>query len=282
VARASSLRRDHQRSGAATATASGPGAVTGTGHGHGSRTRPRCRPRTIPPRGPRRGASQPPVALRSPACRRVRRLSRLGSGSPPYGGQGGLSSSNGIGHLRASRRPARWLWRASPGGASRGLPPLRMCPREIEAPEAHSQGVARPTVAPFLVHSAARDSRVLRSTRRGAAGAWCVRGPWLRSQAAAGRFPARRVARRFQRRLAPLRGLRRTSFSCSAPGPGSPKHRPAVAFGACRASAPARRPAVAWSVRHPRTAPATAGRLDGLLGGCGALLRHAPPEDCPP
>jgi hypothetical protein len=39
--------------------------------------------------------------------------------------------------------------------------------------------------------------------------------------------------------------LRRTSLGSSAPGPVSPLHRPAVAFGAGRASAPARRPAVA-------------------------------------
>jgi hypothetical protein len=59
----------------------------------------------------------------TPACRRVRRSSRLRSGSPPCGGLWGCSSSFGFGHLRASRRPARWLWRASPGGHSRGCPP---------------------------------------------------------------------------------------------------------------------------------------------------------------
>jgi hypothetical protein len=58
---------------------------------------------------------------------------------------------------------------------------------------------------------------------------------------------------------------------------GSPIHRPAVAFGAGRASAPARRPAVAWGGRHPRTISATSGRLDGLLGGCHALLRGGIP-----
>jgi hypothetical protein len=52
-------------------------------------------------------------------------------------------------------------------------------------------------------------------------------------------------------------------------------HRPAVAFGARRASAPARRPAVACGVRFPRSVSATSGRLDGLLGGCDALLREA-------
>jgi hypothetical protein len=53
----------------------------------------------------------------------------------------------------------------------------------------------------------------------------CVRGPWLRCQATAGRFPARRVARPFQRRLAPPRAFRRTSLGCSAPTP-VPAQRP--------------------------------------------------------
>jgi hypothetical protein len=64
-------------------------------------------------------------------------------------------------------------------------------------------------------------------------------------------------------------------------GEGSPFHRPAVAFGARRASVPARRPAVACGVCDPRTTSATSGRLDGLLGGCDALLRHAIPEGAP-
>jgi hypothetical protein len=64
-------------------------------------------------------------------------------------------------------------------------------------------------------------------------------------------------------------------------GGGSPFHRPAVAFGARRASVPARRPAVAWSVCDPRTTSATSGRLDGLLGSCDALLRHAIPGGAP-
>jgi hypothetical protein len=62
---------------------------------------------------------------------------------------------------------------------------------------------------------------------------------------------------------------------------GSPAHRPAVTFGAHRASAPARRPAVACGVRGPRSFSATAGRLDGLLGGCGACLRDASPGGAP-
>ena len=51
-------------------------------------------------------------------------------------------------------------------------------------------------------------------------------------------------------------------------------HRPAVALAALRASAPARRPAVACGVHFPRSVSATSGRLDGLLGGCDALLRE--------
>jgi hypothetical protein len=63
--------------------------------------------------------------------------------------------------------------------------------------------------------------------------------------------------------------------------PGTPRHRPAVAFGARRASAPARRPAVARGVCPARVISATSGRLDGLLGGCDALLRYAIPEGAP-
>jgi hypothetical protein len=61
----------------------------------------------------------------------------------------------------------------------------------------------------------------------------------------------------------------------------SPLHRPAVTFGARRASAPARRPAVACGVQSTRSITATAGRLDGLLGGRDALLRHANPGGAP-
>jgi hypothetical protein len=64
-------------------------------------------------------------------------------------------------------------------------------------------------------------------------------------------------------------------------GDGPPLHRPPVAFGARRASAPARRPTMARNVHHPRAIPATSGRLDGLLGGCGALLREAIPGGAP-
>jgi hypothetical protein len=187
-----------------------------------------------------------------------------------------------LGHRRASRRPAWSLQPTSPSRASRGLPPLRMCPHEIEAPAAHSQGVARPTVASLLVHCKARNSRALGSARRDATGERCVRGPWLRCQATAGRAAGGGVSLLFQRRLAPPRALRRTSLGSSAPGHGSPRHRPSVAFGACRASAPARRPAVACGVCDPRSVSATAGRLDGLLGRFNPLLRQAPPEDCHP
>jgi hypothetical protein len=68
---------------------------------------------------------------------------------------------------------------------------------------------------------------------------------------------------------------------CGGFGAGSSIHRPSVAFGARRASAPARRPAVARVGRLTRAVVATSGRLDGLLGGCGALLRYALPEGAP-
>jgi hypothetical protein len=58
-------------------------------------------------------------------------------------------------------------------------------------------------------------------------------------------------------------------------------HRPAVAFGACRASAPARRPAVAWCVHSTRSITATAGRLDGLLARWSTLFREAIPGGAP-
>jgi hypothetical protein len=59
-------------------------------------------------------------------------------------------------------------------------------------------------------------------------------------------------------------------------GAGSSKHRPAVAFGARRASAPARRPAVARVGHFTRAVAATSGRLDGLLAGGDALVRGRP------
>jgi hypothetical protein len=90
------------------------------------------------------GARRPPVALRSTWCgtlsaapgirharcgqphsraafRRVRRLSRLRSGSPPCGGVWRSQSSFDHGHLRASRRPSWWLLRTSSGSASNGF-----------------------------------------------------------------------------------------------------------------------------------------------------------------
>jgi hypothetical protein len=62
---------------------------------------------------------------------------------------------------------------------------------------------------------------------------------------------------------------------------GISRFRPAVAFGAGRASVPARRPAVARDVCPARVISATSGRLDGLRGGCDALLRYAIPEGAP-
>jgi hypothetical protein len=62
----------------------------------------------------------------SPACRNVRRSSRLRSGSPPCGGVWRSWSSVVLGHRRSSRRPSWWLWRMSPGRHSRGSP-TRCC-----------------------------------------------------------------------------------------------------------------------------------------------------------
>jgi hypothetical protein len=64
-------------------------------------------------------------------------------------------------------------------------------------------------------------------------------------------------------------------------GDGPSVHRPAVTFGARRASLPARRPAVARGVRRPRSVSATSRRLDGLLGGCDARSRKAIPGSAP-
>jgi hypothetical protein len=121
-----------------------------------------------------------------------------------------------------------------------------------------------------------------------------VRGPRARSQSFRrlrfGRRPvvrlsamtgsATRIAEKpLQRRLAPPRAFRRTSFGSSAPGPVSPAHGPSVTCGF--ASAPARRPAVARVGRLTRAVVATSGRLDGLLRCRCALLRYALPEGAP-
>jgi hypothetical protein len=112
----------------------------------------------------------------SPASRRIRRSSRLRSGSPPCGGVWGRSSSCGSGHLRASRRPAWWLWRTSPIRASRGCPP-RECAHAASKRLRHILKDRTPAVARLLVLCAARDSRVQRSTRRGATAMRSVSGP---------------------------------------------------------------------------------------------------------
>jgi hypothetical protein len=59
----------------------------------------------------------------APDFRRVRRWSRLRSGSPPYVGVWRPTSSLALGHLWASRRPTSLPLRASPSRASRGCPP---------------------------------------------------------------------------------------------------------------------------------------------------------------
>jgi hypothetical protein len=62
---------------------------------------------------------------------------------------------------------------------------------------------------------------------------------------------------------------------------GSPRHRPAAAFGARRAFTPARRPAVPLSVLPSRSPSATSGRLGGLLRDRCPLLRGTRPEGAP-
>jgi hypothetical protein len=88
-----------------------------------------------------------------------------------------------------------------------------------------------------------------------------------------------------------LRGLRRSRSSVTVAGHGHgpsrcgvlgpPKHRPAVAVGARRASAPARLPS-ATRIANPTRSPTVAsGRLDGLPPPRCTLLRHALPEGAP-
>jgi hypothetical protein len=122
-----------------------------------------CRPPPSPaPRGLRPPRQGPLAAPSGTGCH-VRL--RLRSSSTPFGDQNRDPHSIVNGRLRSSRRPASSPSHASPSRASRGLPPLRMCPGEFEALAAHSQGVARPTVAPFLVLPGARESRAPRGTR---------------------------------------------------------------------------------------------------------------------
>jgi hypothetical protein len=102
----------------------------------------------------------------APACRRVRRSSRLRSGSPPCGGVWRSSSSVGLGHLRASRRPAWWLWRAFPWRHSRGSP-TRHCAHRNSNAGGTMPCTARPPVREFSC-SAGPVILVLRGVREGA------------------------------------------------------------------------------------------------------------------
>jgi hypothetical protein len=96
------------------------------------------------------GEAQRPWARFSetPACRHVRRSSRLRSGSPPCGGVRRSSSSCESGHLRASRRPAWWPWRSSPGGHSRGSP-TRHCAHQNSNAGGTIPCTARPPLREF-------------------------------------------------------------------------------------------------------------------------------------
>jgi hypothetical protein len=109
-----------------------------------------------------------------------------------------------------------------------------------------------------------------------------VRGPRRGASHFAGRASvARHIAPFSAMTGSATRACGEPRLAAATLGSFSLKHRPSVAFGACRAWAPARRPAVASSVCRPRTASATSGRLDGLLAGWSALLRGALPEGAP-
>jgi hypothetical protein len=136
-------------------------------------------------------------------------------------------------------------------------------------------------ISPWLCVSVRKT--IERGDQPDASGAGCLCRSTAEKVSHGGTETRRWMTRRrahFSFRVAP-RALRRTSSSSSAPGPVSPDHRPAVAFGARRASAPARRPAAATVDRVTRTVSATSGRLGGLLGGYGALLREAIPGGAP-
>jgi hypothetical protein len=163
-------QRQRQRQVQRQPAASGPGATAVPVHGH--RTRP-------PVTGSDTdeaisGNQERPWAsfCGAPACRRVRRSSRLRSGSPPCGGANRSLFSGDISHLRASRRPSWWLWRASPGGHSRGNPT-----RHCAHPDSNAGGTMPCTARPPWrdvpcsaghVILGPRDARDRASRRRGA------------------------------------------------------------------------------------------------------------------
>jgi hypothetical protein len=136
----------------------------------------------------------------------------------------------------------RWRHNAvycTPAGAPRFVSPIRACESRAPlnenrpifarraaggcpAPVPRAPGVRRRRCARGArnhVLSGTRDSRPPRCTNRGATVRRAPRGSRERCLAPAGRFPPRRVARPFQRRLAPPREFRRASFGSSAPAP---------------------------------------------------------------
>jgi hypothetical protein len=97
--------------------------------------------------------------------------------------------------LRIARAGAGHRWKRI------SLPPPEERPADARHPSLVSPAPAV-TGARCLVLSGARESRAPLSTPRGVAVGGASRGPRQRCLATAGRFPARRVTRRFQRRLA--------------------------------------------------------------------------------
>jgi hypothetical protein len=75
-----------------------------------------------------------------------------------------VSSSDGFGHLRASRRPAWWPWRSSPGGHSRGSP-TRHCAHRNSRRRWHNAVYGTPAVARRLVLSCVSTTRTERAPK---------------------------------------------------------------------------------------------------------------------
>jgi hypothetical protein len=94
------------------------------------------------------------------------------------------------------------------------VPPSRMCPSSLEAYAAHSQGPHARRCAPSRAPRSTRFSGPAEHEKR-RHGDGLRSGPMVRCLAPAGRSPARRVARPFQRRLAPPRAFRRTSSAAT-------------------------------------------------------------------
>jgi hypothetical protein len=122
--------------------------------------------------------------------------------------------------LSLSLAPSLFLRIARAGAGHRwkriGLPRPGERPADARHPSLVSPAPAV-TGARCLVLSGARESRAPLSTPRGVAVGGASRGPRQRCLATAGRFPARRVTRRFQRRLASATRVSEKPQSAAAP-----------------------------------------------------------------